>query len=302
MYIYKYIYNNYIQGLHQRLCGKESSCNAGDAGHVGLILGLGRSPGAGHGNPFQYSCQKNLMDRGDQWATVHGVAESDMTEVTEHAQITIYVNLDWKIYFTSKNIINVSRIIKPSLSSQHPAQLKVINNIDTSSVSSIATLAIPPPEAVTFLKFTVTTPCFSLQFDYTSSYPSTTCCLVLHISSLFNKQNSTGHFLFCLRPPPPFSVIFVTFIQVYASVCTFWVFTAVHYTFVVHTAVHYSTVWTELNSSPTFCCYEQDPCTHPLSVSQCSPVFLSCICLGVQLMSFRAEYVLDYMMLKCFPK
>ena len=38
-----------------------------------------------------------------------------MTEVTEHAQITIYVNLDWKIYFTSKNIINVSRIIKPSL-------------------------------------------------------------------------------------------------------------------------------------------------------------------------------------------
>ena len=53
---------------------------------------------------------------------VHGIAESDMTEVTEHAQITIYVNLDWKIYFTCKNIINVSRIIiKPSLSSQHPA-------------------------------------------------------------------------------------------------------------------------------------------------------------------------------------
>ena len=100
----------------------------------------------------------------------------------------------------------------------------------------------------------------------------------------------------------PLSVIFVTVIQVYASGCTFWVFIAVHYTSVVYTAVHYSTVWTELNSSPTFCCYEQDPCTHPLSVSQCSPVFLSCICLGVQLMSFRAEYVLDYMMLNCFPK
>ena len=94
----------------------------------------------------------------------------------------------------------------------------------------------------------------------------------------------------------------MTFIQIYASGCTFWVFIAVHYTSVVYTAVHYSTVWTELNSSPTFCCYEQDPCTHPLSVSQCSPVFLSCICLGVQLMSFRAEYVLDYMMLNCFPK
>ena len=49
------------------------------------------------------------------------VAESDMTEVTEHAHIPIYVNLDWKIYFMCKNIINVSRIIKPSLSSQHPA-------------------------------------------------------------------------------------------------------------------------------------------------------------------------------------
>ena len=88
------------------------------------------------------------------------------------------------------------------------------------------------------------------------------------------------------------SVIFVTFIQVYAFGCTFW----------IYVAVHYSTVWTELNSLPTFCCYEQDPCTHPVSVSQCSPVFLSYLCLGVQLMSFRAEYVLDYMMLNCFPK
>ena len=44
--------------------GKESACNAGDTGDVGSIPGLGRSPGEGHGNPFQYSCLENPMDRG----------------------------------------------------------------------------------------------------------------------------------------------------------------------------------------------------------------------------------------------
>ena len=41
--------------------GKESTCNAGD---LGLIPGLGRSPGGGHGNPLQYACLENPMDRG----------------------------------------------------------------------------------------------------------------------------------------------------------------------------------------------------------------------------------------------
>ena len=49
---------------------KESACNAGD---MGSILWLGRSPGGGHGNPLQYSCLENPMDRGAWWATVHGV-------------------------------------------------------------------------------------------------------------------------------------------------------------------------------------------------------------------------------------
>ena len=45
--------------------GKESSCNAGDAGDDGSIPGLERSPGGGHGNLLQYSClEKNPMDRG----------------------------------------------------------------------------------------------------------------------------------------------------------------------------------------------------------------------------------------------
>ena len=42
--------------------GKESTCNAGDIGDMGLIPGLGRFPGEGNGNPFQYSCLENPMD------------------------------------------------------------------------------------------------------------------------------------------------------------------------------------------------------------------------------------------------
>ena len=53
--------------------GKESSCNAGN---LGLISELGRSPGEGNGNPLQYSCLENPMDRGDCQATIHGVAKS----------------------------------------------------------------------------------------------------------------------------------------------------------------------------------------------------------------------------------
>ena len=56
--------------------GKESICNAGDTGDMGLIPGLGRSPGEGHGDPLQYSCRENPMDRGAWWATVHRIAKS----------------------------------------------------------------------------------------------------------------------------------------------------------------------------------------------------------------------------------
>ena len=56
--------------------GKESACRAGNVREVGLIPGLRRSRGEGHGNPLQYSCLKNPMDRGAWQATVHGVAKS----------------------------------------------------------------------------------------------------------------------------------------------------------------------------------------------------------------------------------
>ena len=56
--------------------GKEAACNAGDTGDAGLIPGLGRSPGEGNGNPFQYSCLENPIARGAWWATVQRVTKS----------------------------------------------------------------------------------------------------------------------------------------------------------------------------------------------------------------------------------
>ena len=59
---------------------KHLPAKAGDARDTGSISGSRRSPGGGHGNPVQYSCLENPMDRGACRATVHSVTELDTTE------------------------------------------------------------------------------------------------------------------------------------------------------------------------------------------------------------------------------
>ena len=59
-----YHVSDLLQGFLDGSVDKESAYNAEDAGDAGLIPGLGRSPGEGNGNPFQYSCLKSPMDRG----------------------------------------------------------------------------------------------------------------------------------------------------------------------------------------------------------------------------------------------
>ena len=65
---------------------KNLLANVGDAGDAGSIPWSGRAPGAGNGNPLQYSCLENSRDKGVWWATVQGgLKESDMTHVCTYA-------------------------------------------------------------------------------------------------------------------------------------------------------------------------------------------------------------------------
>ena len=79
VYIYIYIYTHKYIRIHGHIWGfpgisggKESACNTGS---LGLIPGLGRSPGEGHSNPLQCSCLENAMDRGAWRATVQSVTK-----------------------------------------------------------------------------------------------------------------------------------------------------------------------------------------------------------------------------------
>ena len=65
---------------------QESTCNAGDVGDTGDVSwmpGSGRSPGGGNGNPLQYSCLENPMDRGACWGTVHGLKRVGWTRLSD---------------------------------------------------------------------------------------------------------------------------------------------------------------------------------------------------------------------------
>ena len=76
-------------GLPRWPSDKETAYSAGDVGKTGLIPGSGRSTGEGNGNPFQYSCLENPMDRGAWQATVHGVAKSQ-TRLSTHTHMLVF--------------------------------------------------------------------------------------------------------------------------------------------------------------------------------------------------------------------
>ena len=68
MHTHTYVYMNWLG-----FPGGSDACNAGN---LGSVPGLGRSPGEGNGNPLQYSFLENSMDRGASWAIIHGVAKN----------------------------------------------------------------------------------------------------------------------------------------------------------------------------------------------------------------------------------
>ena len=77
------LYQGLTSGLPRWLGSKEYTCNGEDTGDVGLIPASGRSPGGRHGNPLQFSCLENPMDRGAWRASVHRVAELETKEGAE---------------------------------------------------------------------------------------------------------------------------------------------------------------------------------------------------------------------------
>ena len=91
--------------------GKESAYNAGDPGS---IPGSRRSPGEGNGNPLQYSCLDNPMDRRAWWATVHGVTES-RTQLSDCTSVAGYkISTQKSLAFLYTNNEKSEREIKES--------------------------------------------------------------------------------------------------------------------------------------------------------------------------------------------
>ena len=80
-------------GLLWRLSGKESACSARDEKDLGSIPWSGRSPGVGHGNPLQYYCLENSMDRGAWWATVYRFVKSQtqVKQLSTQASFMLHV-------------------------------------------------------------------------------------------------------------------------------------------------------------------------------------------------------------------
>ena len=84
--------------------------NAGDIRDPGSVLGFGRSPGGGHGNPLQYSCLENPMNRGDWWAPQCHKA-SDTTEATKHSTCKTLISGFRLIEYSAKESQNISNFL-----------------------------------------------------------------------------------------------------------------------------------------------------------------------------------------------
>ena len=95
--IHHYVYVD----IPHSLDGRATACNSGD---LGSIPGLGRPPGEGNGNPLQYSCLGNTMDRGVWWTVVHGVAKSQ-TRLSGR-----YTHKSYSVYTSFSSVQSLSHV------------------------------------------------------------------------------------------------------------------------------------------------------------------------------------------------
>ena len=93
---------------------KNPSATAGVVRDVDLIPGLGRSPVGGHGNPLQYSCLENSMDRGAWQATVHRITKglTQLKQLSMHSHMYIFITVKHNIrYITLYSICKIYNFI-----------------------------------------------------------------------------------------------------------------------------------------------------------------------------------------------
>ena len=91
MLVSKYL-TNVLTGFPRWLSGKDLPAKAGDAGDMGSIPGLGRPPRGGNGNPLQYSCLENPVDREAWRATAHGVKRIGHNLATKPPPLLLNLN------------------------------------------------------------------------------------------------------------------------------------------------------------------------------------------------------------------
>ena len=100
------------------LVAKDPPANAGDIRDVDLIFGSGRSPGGGHGNPLEYSCLENPMDREACWVTVHRVTSVGLkrlgTQAVQENQVFLYSL--FKIFFSVNKLSQMTYSISDQVS------------------------------------------------------------------------------------------------------------------------------------------------------------------------------------------
>ena len=102
---------NFNGGASQAaLVVKNSPANAGDIKDLGLIPWSGRSPGKGNGNPLQYSCPENPMDRGVWWAAIHGVTKSRTRLKRLHTHGFLRETEKLEIYDSCSILITISAL------------------------------------------------------------------------------------------------------------------------------------------------------------------------------------------------